>query len=360
MPVDHVTTVDDTITLTFECSACSHVAIASVTSRGVGSELSWVPFREKAAQDQSLAQAKDDLLANARTLVSQARCPKCGFTNRAMQEQTLARSAVTSVGMLGASVLIAVMLREPFMVLIGFAVAGWSLISSRWKWAGADERVRFVTAEQAESVAAALATAKAIGTPRDWVVGFIWNEPLEQRVGRRFCDGVDVAILSTHGGTQTWVEMHELWDLEPGVAIELALQNLAEVSARRPFVSIKPGVWKSDFDDDLAASRLAKPSLFESLGTELMAFVPSENTLFVADRRDVKACVKAFELAAKHGREQIDRSATATAFTATPFVLEKGQWLPWSPPVDHPLAEPVARLQSQLGPRAMNLSLERA
>ncbi|MEW6432591.1 MAG: hypothetical protein AB1730_13895 [Myxococcota bacterium] len=107
-------------------------------------------------------------------------------------------------------------------------------------------------------------------------------------------------------------------------------------------------MWQGRRKDELAASRLMLPELFSGLNQrgELIAFTPSEGTLFLAGSEDAEALVKAATLALDDAREVIEDSPLAGRFTAVPWVLRDGRFFPWTVPAGHALTAQLAELDA--------------
>jgi hypothetical protein len=128
------------------------------------------------------------------------------------------------------------------------------------------------------------------------------------------------------------------WGIDFDDALEHATVNLAQISAHH-FEPVAPGVWRSPWQDNLDASRLALPGLIRAhdVQGDPVAFVPNRDTLLFTGSDDEQGLVKLAELAAEAFEH-------ARAISGIAFRLVGDEWEPFLPDPEHPAYEPFRLL----------------
>jgi hypothetical protein len=329
----------------FTCSQCAYRSTAWVRARGEGSGTAVAFLGKDSAKERAANAAANDLDANARVMATAGKCPGCG--HRELRELNGFRRAtlVISLGWIVALTILFSIgnVNTSFSMALGIGVGVATYVRKRWVWAEVDERVQVLRSE-----AEVKARAAKLGPSESWTLALLWRPSAEAVVTAPFFGLVRLGVIDVHDGQATWVTEAETVDARSEV-VERARKNLAQRSAA-PLREVEPGVWQGEWGDWFAASRLAVPELFSALSTKgaVVAFVPSESTLFVAGAEDAPGLARAAVLAASHAQDVIAKQGRAGAFTALPWRLQRGQWSPWSGP--DALQPELARLTEVVGP----------
>lgn len=349
--MEYRTKLDGEVAVEFNCFRCQHEALALVRSRGEGSATAWAFIGGKAANQRSSDKAEDDLLRSAQVLASSARCPKCGHADK-----TQTSGAHSSVVFQCLAVAACGFILSATSKSLGFLLAAISAVvavvhyaSSSWKWDA--RRVRFVTREELSQVQER-ADLVDHASAHAWYLCWLWRTNHEEVISERFNGTLRLGLLSRADGENIWLEHGDLGGLSAEAALSQARQNL-ELASEASLCEVEPGVWKGDWGDWFAATRLVVPSRFTALQLDgdAIAFTPSENTLFVAGANDEKGLVRAATLAEEHARDVIAKHPNAGPFCATPWRLTADVLEPWTPPPRHPLHARLDSLRRLVGPK---------
>lgn len=153
--------------------------------------------------------------------------------------------------------------------------------------------------------------------------------PAAKKLARRpLTDRVYLALAYDGPSAMSFVTSGRLdaWNTTPEDAFAVAAANLAKKSSE-PFLAPAPGLYRSPWQDDYDAARLALPDLLEKLQVkgDTVAMAPNRETLLVAGSNDDDALVGMAELAEK-------ALAEPRAMAAVALRLDHGGWSPFLPP----------------------------
>lgn len=340
--------LEEDVSVDWQCIRCGKQQLATVQSEGAGdasATFQWSQAREEAAQ-----RARDNLVENAQRIARAAACPACGASDPSGLEELASTNRLYTVLTLvgGLAICALATSRNPSMTwtFLLLAVVVFASATSRAntleRLRQAVSRVRFSPAKSQP----AAGSAKHKG-----VLAFLLDPELQGVFARPYLGSLRVGALVLGGDDADWLEPGDV-DATADEALERARHNLASRS-KASLVQAAPGVWQGRWKDELAASRLLLPELFTGLQQkgELIAFTPSEGTLFLAGSEDADALVKAATLALDDAREVIEDSPLAGRFTAVPWVLRDGRFVPWTAPAGHPLETKLAELEALMNGR---------
>jgi hypothetical protein len=341
--------LEEDVSVDWQCTRCGQQRTATVQTEGAGHAraiIRWSKAREEAAR-----RARDNLVENARNITRAAACPAYGASDPSGLEQLASTNWLHTVLMLVVGLALCGLLtwRHPdtrWMFLI-IAVAAFASHTSRARRLDrlrqAVSRVRF---SAPKSQAAAGKASKHRG-----VLAFLLDHELQDVFARPYFGTLRVGALVLRGDEADWLGPGDV-SCTADEALEHARHNLASRSTAS-LVQAAPGVWQGRRKDELAASRLLLPELFSGLGQpgELIAFTPSEGKLFLAGSEDTDALVTAATLALEDAREVIEDSPIAGRFTAVPWVLRGGRFVPWTVPAGHALTAKLAELEALMNGR---------
>lgn len=348
----YTSTVEGTLTLDFVCSRCGAMSSARVKAKGEGEATAYAFIGGDRAKAKASVSADEDLRRSAALLARIAPCPSCGFVDEAVRSSLRSSAFMRAIGVVGASVALAIFLPEragilsSFLPVLGVLVALFDYHKQSWRWSEARERVEFLRGapghrkkkRQADRLRPA----------------FAWGETLDEaELTWPFAPSLHLGVLTSVEDDLSWVSIEDLGELSDDDAKAKALANLERVSASG-LVLVEPGVFRGQWNDQLAAARLALPELARTLsvaGTPV-AFTPSEDTFFVAGLDEPRALERAFELSKKDLERVLGDDSSAGRFTAHPWILTGQGWQPWSPPPGHALQAKIALLDAQLGAAA--------
>ena len=286
---------------------------------------------------------------NTQAALSLATCPTCGYVDEnafasvkfaAMAKSSVALLVAVAFGGLRSS-------RNPGFLgvasVIGVVLTFYFYRKQSWRWLEVDQRVQFVDANTLLST---------VSDTSLWKAALLWGDSLsESIVTFPLWGDLHLGLLS--GGPQgpLWLDEADLGTTSRSDALKRALENLKNASASG-FIEVERGVYRGQWHDQIAASRLAVPELFStlSLSGEPVAFTPSEDSLLVAGSNDAAKLDRAFTLAEfDFARAQRDADSTAGPFTAHPWVLTPKGFEPWRVPEGHALHARIAALDAKLG-----------
>lgn len=167
-----------------------------------------------------------------------------------------------------------------------------------------------------------------------------------------FPGGLELRLVSTKHQDDS-VTLRPVGEAEAGgVARErlwrLALANL-EARSLEPREADEPGVYDCDWEDALAASRLALPELAQGLRVSghPVAFTPTADAFVVAGSEDPAALAKALERA----EARLAEAEPEDLLTGQPWILKDGHWAPWQPEPGHPLLPGLEALAQRMKAR---------
>ena len=180
------------------------------------------------------------------------------------------------------------------------------------------------------------------------VVRFPFREPLPS--GDSYAEhrplsfaGVAALILVLDGNNSIQHISQEAldgWGLGLEEALDLALDNLA-ASTPRQWHQLRPGLWRSAWDDDYDSSRILLPDSWSNLPIRgsAVAMAPARGCLLIADDADPEALGELARVG-----EQIF-AEDARRVTAVPVRLGEQGWEIFDPPGDHPGEIALAKLK---------------
>lgn len=124
----------------------------------------------------------------------------------------------------------------------------------------------------------------------------------------------------------------DVWDISFDAALEVAIENLWDISREGTFVVLDDSVYVSGWRDTYDASRILLDELVLHLEVagDPVALVPHRDMLIVTGSQDTSG----LSLAAKLAEDAFGgpRPLSGIAIRRDP----SGQWIPFLPPVDHP------------------------
>lgn len=151
-----------------------------------------------------------------------------------------------------------------------------------------------------------------------------------------FVDGLSLRILV--GGQVMPAPWLELWGVAEEDVVERALEQLREKSKDRPFQRLASGIYQSDFQDGLDASRILLPELWKDLfpGQNTFLAVPTPSRLLVSPQVLLPKLVEAIDGAFAESAERV---------FATIFQSVGGNIMPANLQDPHPIAQPQRELR---------------
>lgn len=151
-----------------------------------------------------------------------------------------------------------------------------------------------------------------------------------------FVDGLSLRILA--GGQLMPTPWLELWGVAEDDVLERALEQLREKSKNRPFQRLASGIYQSDFQDGLDASRILLPELWKDLfpGQNTFLSVPVASKLLVSPQVLLPKLVEAIDGAFAESTERV---------FATIFQSVGGNIMPANLQDPHPIAQPQRELR---------------
>lgn len=350
--MEYTTNLEGEAVVEFSCTKCRHAALALVRSKGEGSSTAWAFIGGDAAKQRSSEKAGDDLRQNAEVLAASAPCPKCGYADDSRTSDAHSKTLLQAFAVMGIGFFLAFTGKSFSLLFAGvtIAVAVVHYASSSWKWMD-HGRVRFVTREELAG-ARNDAALQGVAHAHAWYLCWLWKADHDDVVAEPFQGTLRLGLLSRADDGNTWLEHSDLGSVSPDAALEKARENL-EAASEASLREVEPGVWKGDWGDWFAATRLIIPQRFTALklNGEPIAFTPSENTLFVAGSNDEQGLVRAATLAEAHAREVIANHPNAGAFCATPWRRTADVLESWVPPAGHPLRAQLEGLRALVGPK---------
>ncbi len=202
-------------------------------------------------------------------------------------------------------------------------------------------------AEGRERWADALAELHAAGQPLPplWVdaqydllpqVVPTWKGERDGYYYKPFVEGLSLRILT--GGQVMPAPWLELWGVGEGDVRERALEQLREKSKNHPFQRLASGIYQSDFQDGLDASRILLPELWKDLfpGQNTFLSVPTGAKLLVSPQVLLPKLVEAIDGALADPAERL---------FATIFQSVGGNIMPANLQDPHPIAQPQRELR---------------
>lgn len=202
-------------------------------------------------------------------------------------------------------------------------------------------------AEGREAWADAVAELHGAGQPlpAPWVeaqydllpqVAPTWKGQRDGFYYKPFVDGLSLRILA--GGQLMPAPWLELWGVAEDDVLERALEQLREKSKNHPFQRLASGIYQSDFQDGLDASRILLPELWKDLfpGQNTFLSVPIASKLLVSPQVLLPKLVEAIDGAFADTTERV---------FATIFQSVGGNIMPANLQDPHPIAQPQRELR---------------
>ena len=348
----HHKVLQGTWSVPFTCVFCGHQGVALVSAVGAGTGQSPYLLGEEEARATAARRAAEDLARNIDRLALSARCPACSRQNRAELDRM--RRNDLRLAMIPLAVAAVVLLVAPGLEAVMFAtfgLIGAAMVFTRrraaWNTDGSD--VRVVSDAEAARLGLEQADTPAAEAHR-WILAPFWRADLAGTLSEPFHGDLRFGLLRLDDDDPQWLERADVGGKTPGDCLERARDNLRRRSEAQ-VEEVRPGVWRGAWNDGFAAARLALPALFTGLHPRgaLIAFTPSDDTLFLAGEEDEAGILTAITLATHHAREVLARAGVSGAFAATGWKLEGSRFVPWAAPEQ--VRSAMAPLRDVVGPR---------
>jgi hypothetical protein len=129
------------------------------------------------------------------------------------------------------------------------------------------------------------------------------------------------------------------WNADFAILLQRARANLLLRGGLEGFREVRPGLFRSTWQDNLDGSRVLLPGLLKGLPLrgDPVVVLPNRDTLLVAGSRDPRALGLILEAGLEFVRED------PRALNGCPLRLRDFHWSPWEPGQDHPAAALLAQ-----------------
>jgi hypothetical protein len=157
--------------------------------------------------------------------------------------------------------------------------------------------------------------------------------------------GMSLVVDSTSWEVDVTEAHLEAWNADFDALHQRARANLARRSSEDGFEQVRPGLFRSTWQDNLDGSRILLPGLLRRLPVlgDPVVVLPNRDTLLVAGSEDPQALCWILEAAHQF------MWGDPRAMNGCPLKLEGYDWAPWEAPEGHP----AARLLGRLGRRRL-------
>jgi hypothetical protein len=167
---------------------------------------------------------------------------------------------------------------------------------------------------------------------------------LPELVSRPLCPGLSLDFVMDTPTTVNFLDRNALQRLglsEDGL-FERAMETLAKRTSGA-LAAVRPGLYRSTWQDDYDASRIMLPSVLEglSLKGQPVAFVPDRSTLIVTGSEDAPNLLEAFALV------RLAQKGGARPVTLEPLLLTSEGWTPWLPDQSSSARAPLLELAGE-------------
>lgn len=163
-----------------------------------------------------------------------------------------------------------------------------------------------------------------------------WQGERDGDYYKPFVDGLSQRILvAGQRMPSAWLT---LWGVAEEHVLERALEQLREKSKDRPFQRLASGIYRSDFQDGMDASRMLLPELWRDLfpGQNTFVAIPTQRTMLVAPQVLLPKLVEALDGALADPTDRL---------YATIFQVVGHNILPANLQDPHPIAQPQRELR---------------